>query len=74
MVLRAVKRHFQVQDSPGVRDMIREIARLAVPAFGAPIAQPLFLLVDAGIVARIGVLPLGGLSVASSLLTTLASI
>jgi Na+-driven multidrug efflux pump len=54
--------------------MIREIARLAVPAFGAPIAQPLFLLVDAGIVARIGVLPLGGLSVASSLLTTLASI
>jgi putative MATE family efflux protein len=51
-----------------------EILRLAVPAFGALVAEPLFLLVDSAIVARIGTVPLGGLGVASQALTTLVGI
>jgi len=51
-----------------------EILRLAVPAFGALVAEPLFLLADSAIVGRIGTVPLGGLGVASQALTTLVSI
>ncbi|HEY3979045.1 MAG TPA: MATE family efflux transporter [Streptosporangiaceae bacterium] len=51
-----------------------EILRLAVPAFGALVAEPLFLLADAAIVGRIGTVPLGGLGVASQALTTLVGI
>jgi putative MATE family efflux protein len=51
-----------------------EILRLAVPAFGALVAEPLFLLADSAIVARIGTVPLGGLGVASQALTTLVGI
>jgi len=54
--------------------MDRDILRLAVPAFGALVAEPLFLLADAAIVGRIGTVPLGGLGVASQALTTLVSI
>jgi putative MATE family efflux protein len=52
----------------------REILRLALPAFGALVAEPLFLLADSAIVGRIGTVPLGGLGVASQVLTTLVSI
>jgi putative MATE family efflux protein len=52
----------------------REILRLAVPAFGSLVAEPLFLLADSAIVGRIGTVPLGGLGVASQALTTLVSI
>jgi putative MATE family efflux protein len=52
----------------------REILRLAVPAFGALVAEPLFLLADSAIVGRIGTVPLGGLGVASQALTTLVNI
>jgi MATE family, multidrug efflux pump len=48
-----------------------EILRLALPAFGALVAEPLFLLADAAIVGRLGTVPLGGLGVASQALTTL---
>src|SRR5215469_12854469 len=51
-----------------------EILRLAIPAFGALVAEPLFLLADAAIVGRIGTTALGGLGVASQALTTLVSI
>jgi putative MATE family efflux protein len=51
-----------------------EILRLAVPALGALVAEPLFLLGDSAIVARIGTVPLGGLGVASQALTTLTGI
>jgi putative MATE family efflux protein len=51
-----------------------EILRLALPAFGALVAEPLFLLGDSAIVGRIGTVPLGGLGVASQALTTLVSI
>jgi putative MATE family efflux protein len=64
----------------GLRAMFRrgphdaEILRLAIPAFGALVAEPLFLLGDSAIVGRIGTVPLGGLGVASQALTTLVSI
>ena len=56
----------------GPRDL--EILRLAGPAFGALVAEPLFLLADSAIVGRIGTVPLGGLGVASQALTTLVNI
>ena len=51
-----------------------EILRLAVPAFGALVAEPLFLLADSVIVGRLGTAPLGGLGVASQALTALVGI
>jgi len=51
-----------------------EIVRLAVPAFGALVAEPLFLLADSAIVGRLGTVPLGGLGVASQALTTLVGV
>jgi putative MATE family efflux protein len=57
---------------PGPHDA--EILRLAVPAFGALVAEPLFLLGDSAIVGRIGTVPLGGLGVASQALITMVSI
>ena len=51
-----------------------EILRLAVPAFGALVAEPLFLFADSVIVGRLGTAPLGGLGVASQALTTLVGI
>jgi putative MATE family efflux protein len=51
-----------------------EILRLALPAFGALVAEPLFLLADSAIVGRIGTVPLGGLGIASQALTTLVGI
>jgi putative MATE family efflux protein len=51
-----------------------EILRLALPAFGALVAEPLFLLADSAIVGRLGTVPLGGLGVASQALTTLVGL
>ncbi|WP_426301005.1 MATE family efflux transporter [Arthrobacter sp. R-11] len=48
----------------------REILRLAVPAFGALIAEPLFLLADSAIVGHLGVSQLAGVGLASTLLHT----
>jgi putative MATE family efflux protein len=52
----------------------REILRLAVPAFGALVAEPLFLLADSAIVGHLGTAPLGGLGVAGQALSTLVNI
>ena len=49
----------------------RDILRLAVPAFLALVAEPLFLLADAAIVGRLGVAQLAGLGVASAVLAHL---
>jgi putative MATE family efflux protein len=51
-----------------------EILRLAIPAFGALVAEPLFLLADSAIVGRIGTAPLGSLGVAAQALTALVNI
>lgn len=48
----------------------RELLRLAVPALGALIAEPLYLLTDTAIVGRLGTESLAGLSVASAILLT----
>ncbi|GAA2740135.1 MATE family efflux transporter [Terrabacter aerolatus] len=52
----------------------REIVRLAVPAFLALIAEPLFLLADSAIVGHLGTAELAGLGVASAALVTAAGI
>ncbi|MFF1764611.1 MATE family efflux transporter [Streptomyces sp. NPDC058249] len=48
----------------------REIVALAVPAFGALVAEPLFVMADSAIVGHLGTAQLAGLGVASALLMT----
>ena len=48
--------------------------RLAIPAFGALVAEPLFLLADSAIVGRLGTVPLGGLGVAAQALTAVVNV
>jgi putative MATE family efflux protein len=48
----------------------REILRLAVPAFGALVAEPLFLLADSAIIGHLGVAQLAGVGLASAVLHT----
>ncbi|PWJ53717.1 putative efflux protein, MATE family [Quadrisphaera granulorum] len=57
-----------------LREQDREVLRLAIPALGALLAEPLFLLADSAIVGRLGVLPLAGLGVAGALLATAVSV
>jgi len=52
----------------------REILRLAVPAFLALMAEPLFLLADSAIIGHLGTTELAGLGVASAALITAANI
>lgn len=52
----------------------REIVALAVPAFGALVAEPLFVMADSAIVGHLGTTQLAGLGVASALLTTAVSV
>ncbi|MDP9069892.1 MAG: MATE family efflux transporter [Actinomycetota bacterium] len=49
----------------------RRIVALAVPALGTLATEPLYVLVDTAIVGRLGTVPLGGLALASTVLTTL---
>ncbi|MEM7141460.1 MAG: MATE family efflux transporter [Actinomycetota bacterium] len=59
-------------DTPGRRARWtpddREIVRLALPALGALVAEPLYILADTAVVGRLGTPQLGGLALASSLL------
>jgi putative MATE family efflux protein len=48
----------------------REILRLAVPAFLALVAEPLFLLADAAIVGHLGTAQLAGLGIAGAVVQT----
>ncbi|MCD0482178.1 MATE family efflux transporter [Streptacidiphilus sp. ASG 303] len=52
----------------------REILALAVPAFGALVAEPLFLMADSAIVGHLGTTQLAGLGVAATLLATLTGV
>jgi putative MATE family efflux protein len=54
-----------------VRGVDREILRLAVPALGALVAEPLFLLADSAMVGHLGLVPLAGLGIASVVLQTI---
>ncbi|MFI1164869.1 MATE family efflux transporter [Streptomyces sp. NPDC020801] len=60
--------------SPTRRQHDREIVALAVPAFGALVAEPLFVMADSAIVGHLGTAQLAGLGVASALLTTAVSV
>ena len=52
----------------------REILALTLPAFGALIAEPLFLMADSAIVGHLGTAQLAGLGVAAALLATLVNV
>ncbi len=51
-----------------VRPVDRELLRLAVPALGALLAEPLYVLADTAVVGHLGTAELGGLAVASAAL------
>lgn len=55
---------------PSRRTIDRGIAHLAIPALGALIAEPLFLIVDSALVGHLGASPLAGLAVAAAILQT----
>ncbi|MFB7913705.1 MATE family efflux transporter [Streptomyces sp. NPDC056061] len=59
---------------PSRRRHDREIISLALPAFGALVAEPLFVMVDSAIVGHLGTAQLAGLAIAAALLTTAVSI
>ncbi len=52
----------------------REILALAIPAFLALVAEPLFLLADTAIVGHLGTAQLAGLGVASAILVTASGV
>jgi putative MATE family efflux protein len=52
----------------------REILRLAVPAFVALVAEPVFLLADSAIVGHLDTAELAGLGIAGAVLSTLISL
>lgn len=52
----------------------RDILRLAVPALGALVAEPLFLIVDSALVGHLGIVPLAGLGIASAVLQTIVGL
>lgn len=52
----------------------RRILTLALPAFAALVAQPLFLLADTAIVARLGTEPLAGLGAGATVTSTLVGL
>lgn len=55
---------------PPAAGLDRRILSLAVPALGALVAEPLFVLIDSAMVGHLGATSLAGLSLASSVLTT----
>ncbi|MER3390366.1 MAG: MATE family efflux transporter [Microcella sp.] len=52
------------------RALDRDILRFALPSLGALIAEPLFVLTDTAMVGHLGVQPLAGLGIASTILQT----
>lgn len=56
------------------RDLDKEIWRLAIPAFFALVAEPLFLLADSAIVGHLGTRQLAGLGVAGVVLQTIVGL
>lgn len=57
--------------APSPRTVDRDILRLALPALGALIAEPVFLLADTAMVGHLGATPLAGLGLASAILQTI---
>ncbi|MCC3768122.1 MATE family efflux transporter [Streptomyces sp. UNOC14_S4] len=67
-------RHPRGRDREHGRGHDREIVALAVPAFGALVAEPLFVMADSAIVGHLGTPQLAGLGVAAALLSTAVSV
>ncbi|MGO1409842.1 MAG: MATE family efflux transporter [Microbacteriaceae bacterium] len=59
-------------DSP--RTLNRRILALAVPALGALIAEPIFLIVDSAMVGHLGITPLAGLGIGGAVLQTVVGL
>lgn len=57
-----------------MRTLDRDILRLAVPALGALVAEPLFLLADTAMVGYLGADVLAGLGIASAVLQTVVGL
>lgn len=70
------------QASPGAeqvpygwnRPLSREILALAIPAFGALVAEPLFLLADTAIIGHLGTAQLAGVGVGTTVLHTVTGL
>ncbi|MDT0202455.1 MATE family efflux transporter [Nocardioides sp. AE5] len=56
------------------RETDREILRLAIPAFLALVAEPLFLLSDAAIIGHLGTRELAGLGIAGAIIQTVVGL
>ncbi|UCM89082.1 MATE family efflux transporter [Streptomyces marincola] len=56
------------------RGQDREILALALPAFGALVAEPLFLMADSAMIGHLGTPQLAGLGIAAALLTTAVNV
>lgn len=67
-------RHPAPLPGPVRRRHDREIIALALPAFGALVAEPLFVMADSAVVGHLGTAQLAGLGVAAALLTTAVNI
>jgi len=66
-----------VDNAPGRDDgrpLDRQILALAVPALGALVAEPLFVLIDSVMVGRLGTAELAGLSLSSTLLVSVVGV
>ena len=57
-----------------MKQLDRDIARLALPALGALVAEPLFLMTDTALVGHLGAAPLAGLGLASAVLQTIVGL
>ena len=57
-----------------LRAQDREILRLALPALGALVAEPLYLLTDSAVVGTLGTPPLAGLGLAATVLQTVVGL
>lgn len=60
--------------TPTAPTLNRDILRLAVPALGALIAEPMFLIVDSALVGHLGIVPLAGLGIAAAVLQTIVGL
>lgn len=64
-------KHVQAsQDRPKLEKVNRQILTLAIPAFGALVAQPLLTTIDSAMVGHLGTTALAGLALASTIITT----
>lgn len=60
--------------TPSARTINRQIGALALPALGALLAEPAFLLADTAIIGHLGTAQLAGVAIASVVLTTIVGL